>query len=64
MKNSHPGESRFKYRHEIFDNLEGIKDKGIENWIKEQIDSNAPNAGEELYGINMNVKNVKSIKRN
>ena len=36
LKNSHPGETRFKYRHEIYDNLRGIKEIGVENWLKEQ----------------------------
>lgn len=36
LKNSHLGEARFSYRHEIYDNLKQIKGKGVENWIKEQ----------------------------
>jgi len=36
LKNSHPGEARFSYRHEIYHNLKQIKEKGVENWIKEQ----------------------------
>ena len=36
LKNSHPNESKFRYRHEIFDNLEKIKRLGVKNWIKEQ----------------------------
>ncbi len=36
LKNSYPGEARFKCRHEIYDNLKGIKEKGVENWIKDQ----------------------------
>jgi hypothetical protein len=36
LKNSHPEDVRFRYRHEIYDNLEGIKEIGMENWVKKQ----------------------------
>ena len=36
LKNSHHDEVRFKYRHEIYDNLEKINEIGIENWVEDQ----------------------------
>lgn len=36
LKNSHSDDSRFNYRHEIYDNLEKIKEIGVKNWIKNQ----------------------------
>ncbi|MBI5679901.1 MAG: DUF3795 domain-containing protein [Methanobacterium sp.] len=36
LKNSHPGDDRFKYRHEIYDNLKKIHETGVENWITQQ----------------------------
>jgi len=36
LKNSHPCDVRFKYRHEIYDNIERIKEIGVENWVKKQ----------------------------
>ncbi len=36
LKNSHTNKSKFRYRHEIYDNLKNIKEYGIENWLKEQ----------------------------
>ncbi|AXV37294.1 MAG: hypothetical protein CIT01_03310 [Methanobacterium sp. BRmetb2] len=36
LKNSYPGEARFKYRHEIYDNLKKIREIGVENWVEDQ----------------------------
>ena len=36
LSDSHPGDKRFAYRHELFDSLARLKEVGIERWLKEQ----------------------------
>ncbi|MGC9516431.1 MAG: DUF3795 domain-containing protein [Methanomicrobiales archaeon] len=38
LKNSHPHDARFNYRHEIYDNLKAIKEIGVKSWLNDQYD--------------------------
>lgn len=36
LRDSHPDDSRYSYRHEILTNLEGVRELGIERWVRNQ----------------------------
>lgn len=38
LKNSYFNQDKFQYRHEIYDNLEKIKEIGVQSWVQEQQD--------------------------
>jgi hypothetical protein len=36
LPDSHPGDARFAYRHEVGDNLQRLKEMGVDGWLEEQ----------------------------
>jgi len=49
LQRTHPEDARYAYRHEILDNLEGIRAMGTQTWVQSEIEvRSCPRCGEAV----------------